>query len=80
MLLELRLRTISGLQVIEAVRGWSAVPIIAVTTRDDEHSKVTTLDAGADDYVTKPVGMAELLACMRAILRREVAAASSGRR
>ena len=73
-LLELRLRPITGLQVIEAVRGWSAVPIIAVTTRDDEHSKVTTLDAGADDYLTKPVGMAELLARMRAILRREVSA------
>jgi two-component system KDP operon response regulator KdpE len=73
-LLELRLRNVTGLQVIEAVRGWSAVPIIALTAQDDEHSKVIALDAGADDYMTKPFGMAELLARMRAILRREISA------
>jgi two-component system KDP operon response regulator KdpE len=69
-LLDLGLPGISGLPVIEALRGWSAVPIIVLTARDDERSKVIALDAGADDYITKPFGMAELLARIRAALRR----------
>jgi two-component system KDP operon response regulator KdpE len=56
--------------VIQALRGWTNVPIIVLTVRDDEKSKVQALDAGADDYVTKPFGMAELLARVRAVLRR----------
>ena len=56
--------------VIEALRGWTEVPIIVLTARDDERSKVLALDAGADDYVTKPFGMAELLARLRAAMRR----------
>ena len=59
-------RAWTGSMVIEALRGWSSVPIIVLTARDDERSKVLALDAGADDYMTKPFGMAELLARMRA--------------
>ena len=54
----------------EALRGWTKVPMIVLTVRDDERSKVQALDAGADDYVTKPFGMAELVARIRAVLRR----------
>ena len=69
-LLDLGLGGMDGTMVIDALRGWSHVPIIVLTARDDERSKVLALDAGADDYVTKPFGMAELLARMRAALRR----------
>lgn len=69
-LLDLGLGGVDGIMVIEALRGWSQVPIIVLTARDDERSKVLALDAGADDYVTKPFGMAELLARLRAALRR----------
>ena len=54
-----------GITVIEKLRGWTNVPIIVLTVRDDERSKVRALDAGADDYVTKPFGMAELVARVR---------------
>ena len=69
-LLDLGLPGMDGLTVIEALRGWTSVPIIVLTVRDDERSKVAALDAGADDYVTKPFGMAELMARLRAALRR----------
>jgi len=69
-LLDLGLPGMSGLTVLEALRGWTDVPIIVLTARDEERSKVLALDAGADDYVTKPFGMAELLARVRAALRR----------
>jgi two-component system, OmpR family, KDP operon response regulator KdpE len=69
-LLDLGLPGMDGVLVIEALRGWTTVPIIVLTVRDDEKSKVQALDAGADDYVTKPFGMAELLARVRAVLRR----------
>lgn len=69
-LLDLGLVGMDGLMVIEALRGWSNVPIIVLTARDDERSKVFALDLGADDYVTKPFGMAELLARIRAVGRR----------
>jgi two-component system KDP operon response regulator KdpE len=69
-LLDLGLPGMDGIMVIEAIRGWSRVPIIVLTVRDDERSKVQALDAGADDYVTKPFGMAELLARLRAVGRR----------
>ena len=69
-LLDLGLPGMSGITVIEALRGWTDVPIIVLTARDEERSKVLALDAGADDYVTKPFGMAELVARVRAALRR----------
>jgi two-component system, OmpR family, KDP operon response regulator KdpE len=69
-LLDLGLPGMDGVLVIEALRGWTTMPIIVLTVRDDERSKVLALDAGADDYVTKPFGMAELLARVRAVLRR----------
>ena len=69
-LLDLGLPGLDGLGVIHALRGWTKVPIIVLTARDDERSKVEALDAGADDYVTKPFGMAELLARINAALRR----------
>jgi two-component system KDP operon response regulator KdpE len=69
-LLDLGLPGMDGVLVIQALRGWTSMPIIVLTVRDDEKSKVQALDAGADDYVTKPFGMAELLARVRAVLRR----------
>jgi two-component system, OmpR family, KDP operon response regulator KdpE len=69
-LLDLGLPGIDGVEVIEALRGWSSVPVVVLTVRDEEKSKVTALDAGADDYVTKPFGIEELLARLRAVLRR----------
>jgi two-component system, OmpR family, KDP operon response regulator KdpE len=69
-LLDLALPGMDGVLVIQALRGWTTMPIIVLTVRDDEKSKVQALDAGADDYVTKPFGMAELLARVRAVLRR----------
>ena len=72
--LDLGLPGIDGIEVIEGLRGWSAVPIIVLSVRDREADKVAALDAGADDYVGKPFGMDELLARMRAALRRVVPA------
>ena len=69
-LLDLGLPGISGLEVITSVRSWSDVPIIVLSARHQGPTKVTALDAGADDYVTKPFGMDELLARLRAVLRR----------
>ena len=74
-LLDLGLPGMDGSTVIEGLRGWTKVPIIVLTVRDDERSKVRVLDLGADDYVTKPFGMAELIARMRAVLRRNPATA-----
>jgi two-component system KDP operon response regulator KdpE len=68
--LDLGLPGMDGVEVIEGLRGWSAVPIIVLSARDAEAAKVAALDAGADDYVTKPFGMDELLARLRAALRR----------
>jgi two-component system KDP operon response regulator KdpE len=68
--LDLGLPGIDGVQVIEGLRGWSQVPIIVLSVRDAESAKVAALDAGADDYVTKPFGMDELLARLRAAVRR----------
>jgi two-component system KDP operon response regulator KdpE len=59
-----------GTDVIRGLRGWSSVPIIVLSVREREADKVAALDAGADDYVTKPFGMDELLARLRAALRR----------
>jgi two-component system KDP operon response regulator KdpE len=65
---------IDGVDVIRGLRGWSQVPIVVLSVRDAEHDKVAALDAGADDYVTKPFGMDELLARLRAALRRTIPA------
>jgi two-component system KDP operon response regulator KdpE len=72
--LDLGLPGISGIEVIEGIRGWSRVPILVLSVRDAESDKVRALDAGADDYVTKPFGMDELLARLRAAVRRAVPA------
>jgi two-component system KDP operon response regulator KdpE len=69
-LLDLGLPDIDGTDVVRGIRGWSKVPIIVLSVRDAEHDKVAALDAGADDYVTKPFGMDELLARLRAAVRR----------
>jgi two-component system KDP operon response regulator KdpE len=68
--LDLGLPGIGGVEVIQGLRGWSKVPVIVLSVRETERDKVAALDAGADDYVTKPFGMDELLARMRAALRR----------
>ena len=69
-ILDLGLPDMDGTQVIHGVRGWSATPIIVLSVWGAEHQKVAALDAGADDYVTKPFGMDELLARLRAAVRR----------
>ena len=68
--LDLGLPGIDGLDVLRGLRGWSTVPVIVLSARHGEPSKVDALDAGADDYVTKPFGMDELLARLRALVRR----------
>lgn len=68
--LDLGLPGMSGLEVIEGLRGWTNVPIVVLSARGAERDKVAALDAGADDYVTKPFGMDELFARLRAALRR----------
>ena len=69
-ILDLGLPGIDGLDVIRGLRGWSRVPIIVLSVREAERDKVAALEAGADDYITKPFGMDELLARLRAALRR----------
>jgi two-component system, OmpR family, KDP operon response regulator KdpE len=69
-ILDLGLPDMDGADVIHGVRGWTATPIIVLSARDHEAAKVAALDAGADDYVTKPFGMDELLARVRAAVRR----------
>jgi len=69
-ILDLGLPGIDGIEVAQELRGWTAAPIIVLSARGGEAVKVAALDAGADDYVTKPFGMDELLARLRAALRR----------
>jgi len=69
-LLDIGLPGIDGVEVVRGLRGWSTVPIIMLSVREAEADKVRALDAGADDYVSKPFGMDEVLARMRAALRR----------
>ena len=73
-ILDLGLPDMDGVDVIGGLRGWTKVPIIVLSGRADSTDKVEALDAGADDYVTKPFGMDELLARMRAAVRRTPAA------
>lgn len=72
--LDLGMPEMTGIEVIEALRGWSTVPILVVSGRSDSADKVDALDAGADDYVTKPFVIDELLARIRALTRRTPAA------
>jgi two-component system, OmpR family, KDP operon response regulator KdpE len=76
-LLDLGLPGIDGLDVCRQIRTWSQVPIIVLTVRDAEQDKVTALDIGADDYLTKPFGTDELLARIRVALRHAARGASS---
>ena len=71
-ILDLGLPDLDGVEVIQGLRGWTTAPIIVLSGRADSTDKVEALDAGADDYVTKPFGMEELLARMRAVGRRAV--------
>ena len=70
-LLDLGLPDMDGLKVIKEIREWSNIPIIVVSARDHERDKVMSLDEGADDYITKPFGTAELLARIRTALRHK---------
>jgi len=69
-LLDLGLPDLDGIEVIRRIREWSQVPIIVLSVREREDDKVAALDAGADDYLTKPFGVGELMARIRAALRR----------
>jgi two-component system, OmpR family, KDP operon response regulator KdpE len=69
-ILDLGLPDMDGTEVIEGLRGWSQTPIIVLSARTTQGDKVVALDVGADDYMTKPFGMDELLARLRAALRR----------
>ena len=72
MVLDLGLPDMDGVDVIEALRAWTPMPIVVLSGRSDQRDKVFALDAGADDYVTKPFGINELLARVRAVTRRRV--------
>jgi two-component system KDP operon response regulator KdpE len=76
--LDLGLPDLDGTEVIAGLRGWTPVPIIVLSARVESTDKVRALDAGADDYVTKPFGMAELLARLRASVRRAAVATVDG--
>jgi two-component system, OmpR family, KDP operon response regulator KdpE len=71
-ILDLGLPDMDGVEVIKAVRSWSSVPVIILSARSQEQAKIDALDAGADDYLTKPFGFGELLARMRVALRHAV--------
>jgi two-component system KDP operon response regulator KdpE len=73
-ILDLGLPGLSGIDVIRGLRGWTDTPIVVLSAREASADKVAALDAGADDYVTKPFGMDELLARLRAALRRAIPA------
>ncbi|ANN19304.1 DNA-binding response regulator [Amycolatopsis orientalis] len=76
--LDLGLPDLDGTEVIAGLRGWTTVPIIVLSARGDSADKVQALDAGADDYVTKPFGMDELLARLRAAVRRSATSGVDG--
>ena len=75
-LLDLGLPDMDGVEVIHRLREWSQVPVIILSVREQEGDKIAALNAGADDYLTKPFGMGELLARIRTVLRRQVGGAS----
>ncbi|WP_144761137.1 response regulator [Curtobacterium sp. 9128] len=72
-LLDLGMPRVDGIGVLQALRPWTAVPVLVLSGRTDSADKITALDAGADDYVTKPFAMDELLARIRAVGRRRTA-------
>ncbi|WP_283137960.1 response regulator [Rhizohabitans arisaemae] len=76
-ILDLGLPDISGFEVLRGLRGWTSVPVIVLSARHGSYEKVEALDAGADDYVTKPFGMDELMARIRAAVRRGVPASET---
>jgi two-component system, OmpR family, KDP operon response regulator KdpE len=76
-ILDLGLPGMDGIDVVRGLRGWSAVPILILSARGAEPDKVAALDEGADDYVAKPFGMDELLARLRAALRRQLPTAEA---
>jgi two-component system KDP operon response regulator KdpE len=71
--LDLRLPDLSGVEVCRRLREWSQAPVLVVSAVDSEEDKIAALDAGADDYVTKPYAVGELLARLRAVMRRAAA-------
>lgn len=75
--LDLGLPDMSGIEVLAGLRGWLTAPVVVLSARTDSSEKVEALDAGADDYVTKPFGMDEFLARLRAAVRRSAAAAET---
>ena len=76
-MLDLGLPDIDGIEVITKIRSWSAVPIIVISARSEDSDKIAALDAGADDYLTKPFQVAELVARVQALVRRAAGNASS---
>jgi len=77
-LLDLGLPDMDGLEVIKRLREWASIPIIVLSARGQEPVKVNALDLGADDYITKPFGMEELLARMRVVLRHAASVSETG--
>ena len=77
-MLDLGMPELNGIEVIEGLRGWSTVPILVVSGRTGSADKVDALDAGADDYVTKPFAADELLARIRALTRRQTGGTDEG--
>lgn len=75
-ILDLGLPDLDGIEVTRRTREWSKVPIIILSVREQENEKISALDAGADDYLTKPFGMGELLARIRTVLRRQTSSIS----
>src|SRR5512136_1353280 len=69
-LMDLGLPDMDGIEVTRRLREWTQTPIIVITVRDREEDKIAALDAGADDYLTKPFGVGELMARLRVVLRR----------
>jgi two-component system KDP operon response regulator KdpE len=76
LILDLGLPDLDGVQVTRSLREWTEIPIIILSVREQETDKIAALDAGADDYLTKPFGLGELLARIRVALRRQATTAS----
>jgi two-component system KDP operon response regulator KdpE len=76
LILDLGLPDVDGMEVTRRIREWSQIPIIILSVREQEEDKIAALDAGADDYLTKPFGMGELLARIRTVLRRSATTGS----
>lgn len=76
-ILDLGLPDLDGMEVLQRIRSWSTVPIVILTARGQEQDKIALLDAGADDYLTKPFGVGELLARIRVSLRRTTSGSAS---